>query len=674
MDKTAQYAKAAEFYKQALAEGADPDEARAAYDAAVGRIAAMPDAPVDIAVAPPAQKPLPATQGYPRVPGSLVSDPHASQQLAGATSAAINGATFGFGDNMAEMIRPGIGKQMRVDAAAFNDEHPILSPAIEIGAGVATGAGLKNIAAKGLPYVSKAADAINKSAMLQGGLAGIGANDDGSAGNKLASGATNAVIGGALGRILGGVTGGAAKVISRARGERADTWGGRQAVKVFAKRLGKGNITPEVLAQAGDATTGSDARIIDNAGVAGERLGRSVRTWGGAAGDKMDDWATKRLRTAPDRMVDAVYQGESPDNIHEMTQTFIELAREKSTPFYERFRRLPAVNDPKIEEQLAGNKLFRDAQALVVDKLSNMEPADKAAILGPHWASIGPDEIVRLRTPAYLDAVKKAAGDIVYSRKTALGGFFPDAWSIEKKALSRFTNRLGEVFKESDGTPVYNIARGMWSGEIEMQEALQDGVKAIAENVHSDKIPSMMKGMTPAEIDLFKRGAKAQMRDVIERGGLKPGSTEHRAFLKRVDAIFQEDANPILTQIRDEVAGTRTAQFVQGGSSTASTVADAVNPLALESSNVWGSGIYNPTRAFTNVAGRIAASKVGAPLSASARNAMADMLLSKANDPKVVKLLMKELAAQATGKTVRRTLQGPLAAETAYGFFRRPQE
>jgi hypothetical protein len=43
VDKAAQYAEAAALFKQAVAEGADEAQARAAYDAAVARIAAIPD-------------------------------------------------------------------------------------------------------------------------------------------------------------------------------------------------------------------------------------------------------------------------------------------------------------------------------------------------------------------------------------------------------------------------------------------------------------------------------------------------------------------------------------------------------------------------------------------------------------------------------------------------------
>lgn len=729
MDKAAQYAKAAELYKAALAEGTDPEEARAAYDAAVARIAAAPDAPQASAPAasPTVVKPL--------------SD---REKLVGRVRAGAGGMSYGYADEAEGAVRAALDPnldyktardQVRNEQARYQAQAPWENVGLEIAGGALTSGGLKAAFKNGSGALARGAVNLatggagkglaTRAASLvgAGALAGTGASTAEDAGGIAADAAMGGVAGGVIGMLSTAVgqqvgtqltrlrgsglarsigkagdavqrsmgiarqsttslAGRAADALTRLagramsdvpEGELAPTWAGRRAVAALTRRS-NGQITPEVLEQAGGYNTAQGATILDNMGHEGERIARGLRTRGGPAGTKIDTWAESRLRTAADKMTDAVYSGETPDNVAQITRTIAQRAKDVSKPLYDKFRSLPPVYDDQIEEMLKERPLFQEAVKDAVRNIKNKNPKDRLEILGQHVV-LPDDEMATLRTPGFLDAVKKAAGDIVYSRKDpAAGGLKPNAIADEKAALKDFTNRLDEVFKDKEGQPIYKLARDAWAGETELNEAVKDGMRVIENNVHYNEIPFIMQDMSGSERDMFKRGVKAQIFNVIERGGLKPGSTEQRAFIKRVEAALGDDAREVMTRIRDEVAAVRTAQNIKLGTQTADKNLEAINPFAPETSNAWAAGFYNPTRAVANVVGKFTGDRLAAPIGRETSLEAANMLLSPANDPRVTRLILSDMAARNAGRKMAGPAGAALSAETSYGFFRRPPE
>lgn len=721
MDKAQQYAKAAEFYKQALAEGADADEARAAYDAAIARIAAMPEA-----------KPV--------APASAPSE-SLGDFAKGTTRAVGQGVTFGFGDNLEAGVRalsPDVTykdalSNVRNEQAQFADKHPVVNVGAEIAGGLATGGALRAAAKKGLSMVagklvpqaieggvsalSNAGLGLSNSALAQGAVAGVGAGNA----ETLSGDVLNAGIGGGLGwglgNVIGKVGGKAAEIMQRARGtetaraigqagdqvqstmvsvlpsgnpagkladkavgqvgkwmsdlpqgERAPTLAGRRAVTVLANRMGQGKITPDVLDIAGGANTAQGATILDNMGVQGERTARGLRTLGGEAGEMIDNFAIKRARTYPDRMVDAVRNGKQIDNIVQASKDFIEARKLASTPLYDQFRAMPPIaDDPVIEKLLKRPSMKAAMKQAVINERESGTPVQFMQVMVN-----GKAKKIPVRTPAFLDAVKKAADGKIYTGKTVEGGIAPETLNKMRDTRKEFVARLDDIFVDGQGNKVYKEARDAWAGPTALKAAMNNGKDAMLKAIDPEEMADDLMNMSQSELEMYQRGAAAGIRNRLSEGGLKPGSTEHRAFIDRVENAFGQDANMVLTKIRDEVAATRTAGFITNNSASIDKSVDVVDELVPEKSSVWASALYNPLRTASNLAGRYVGSKI--PLFRDTRTETAKLLLSPADNESVIKMLASEYATQGMGKTVSNRVRGPMAAETAFGFFRRPPE
>lgn len=717
MDKAAQYAKAAEFYKQALAEGADADEARAAYDAAIARIAAMPEA-------------KPATPAA--APSETVGD-----FAKGATRAVGQGVTFGFGDNLEAGVRalsPDVTykdalSNVRNEQAQFADKHPVVNFGAEVAGGLATGGALRSAAKKGLSMVagklvpqaieggvtalSNAGTRLSNSALAQGAIAGVGAGNAETLGGDVLNAGIGGVAGGILGSAIGKAGGTITEMAERARGtaaarkigqlgdqvqstmvnaipstnpvgrladkavgkigalmsdtplgERAPTLAGRRAVTALVNRMGQGKITPDVLNfaggnVAGGMNTASGATILDNMGVVGERTARGLRTVGGEAGEMIDNFATTRQRNQVERMTDALYNGKSIDDVVQMTDDFIKERGLQSTPLYEQFRAQPPVYTPKLED-LFERPLFKKAMSKA-DEYQKNAGVKQAMVITPNGGT------QKLYSPDYLDSVKKLLDDIIYKGKQpGEGGMGPGEMRQAKELREEFVQEVDRI------VPYYKAARDAWAGPTALKGAMEDGIEAANSSVTPEALRKEFSSLSSSEQELFQRGYIDQLRQRLENGGLKPAATEQRAFLKRIDAVFGKDANLMLTRLRDEVAATRTANFLATGSQTTDKGAEAIDALVPEKSNAWAQALFNPYRAVSNVAGKALANRI--PLFRNTRTETAKMLLSPQDEASVLRMLAGEFGVQDAGKKVSNSVRGPMAAETSYGFFRRPPE
>ena len=140
-----------------------------------------------------------------------------------AAIAAVQGATFGFGDNIVNLLDPKgkAGEEMRTREQLFRSQHPYLDPVLNVAGGLASG-GLAARALKALGLVGDAST-IGQAAK-QGAVAGAsfgalqGAGDaDGPNESRLGGAARGAGIGAVTGGLLGAGTGGVAAAIDPAR-------------------------------------------------------------------------------------------------------------------------------------------------------------------------------------------------------------------------------------------------------------------------------------------------------------------------------------------------------------------------------------------------------------------------------------------------------------------------
>lgn len=681
MDKAAQYEQAAALYKQAVAEGADEAEARAAYDAAVSRIAAMPDAPAQAQEGAANASGSPETpqnesgvlsgikdaaRGVARMAGSMSPLAMIGREVGqnktarGAISTAVQGATFGLADEALGAIDPSKQEMMRSDVADFAKANPGTAFGLNVAGGMAAGAGLKSLAGAGVPLASKAAALLNNSAAAQGALAGFGMSE-GDVGDRLGGAVGGGIVGGAIGGLAGAVSGKAAQALARRReGTRQPTLAAQRALTALAKRVEESQIGTDALAEAGAKNAAQGARLVDNMGVVGERAARGVRTLGGSAGEKIDDAMMARLRQYPERVVDALYTGRSIENIIETTDDMVKARQEAARPLYERFRQQPSASVPEIDNLLK-RPLFKKAVALANDYQANTgKSLPKIAL---------PEGDTRtLYSPEYLDNIKKSLDDIIFKgRQPGEGGMGPGAMAQAKELRAEFVNVLDKVF------PDYAAARNAWAGPTALKEALEDGVEAARSKVSPEELAKDVARLSDSEREMFQRGFLDKLRQVANEGGLKPATTEGRNFIKRIEVAFGDDAGALLSRLRDEVAAQRTATNITKGSITASAANDIFDELNPQNAGVARSLFTRAGRA--NLVDKLV-ERGTTPFLKSTREEMANLLLSPADDAEVLKKIAGEIKARGQYGPVSRQVKptGAAALETSYGFFRGPRD
>lgn len=678
MDKQAQYAEAASLFEQMKAAGVPEPEARSLYDAAVARIAALPDQPTTPAApvaAPQSPQNVPGnTQGAPsvlRAAGGLIgaargdfsglSTAAQSPTVRGALGTAVDGATYGFGDELVGIGNPAAKEAMRTDVANFARENPLASFALNTAGGIATGGGLASLGKAGIPLASRAAGLIGKSAIAQGALAGAG-SAEGGAQDRLMPALTGGVVGGAMGAVAGKVAGKAAQALARRReGATMPTMAGRRALSSLAQRVDDSEVGIDGLIEAGAKNTAQGAAIVDNLGVPGERMLRGIRVVGGKPAETIDNVMNARLRQYPERIVDALYNGQSIENVVQTTDDLVAQRAEAARPLYKQFRAQPSAFIPEVDALLQ-RPLFKKAVALAEDFQANTG-------VTPPKIALPNGKTRPLHSPEFLDNVKKALDDIIYKgRQPGEGGMGPGAMAQAKQLRSEFVERLDKAF------PDYKAARDVWAGPTALKEAMEDGIEAAGGGGTPEMLQKTLSTMGESEREMFRRGFVDQLRQQVEKGGIKPAKTEQRDLIKRIDAVFGDDANMILTRLRDEVAANRTATTITKGSQTADKQADVMgelNPAGQHLSRLF----FLPQRFKADVLDNLLSAATN-PFDRATRQELTSLLLSPADNADILKKLAAEVGAQRTAtRTAARTKPaGAAFIETGAGFFRAPRD
>lgn len=365
MTKEQLYQRAAELYRQAVADGADEAQARAKYDAAVARIASMPDVPAPsngTASAPTAK----ATQETPR------TDYGFGRSLA-------QGATFGFADEIeagAKSLLPGRTydeevADIRAGKARYEAENPKKAFVGEMVGGLLTSA----VPVVGVARVAQGASRARQVAAMMGtgaassGLSGLG-TAEGSIEQRLPRAGQAAAVGAVLAPVVGAAVGKVAE--SRmARGAanlaRRGVNAARGAADDVPEMLPKA--TEKALRYAGRAferDRGSLPDVLGTAGEAGDlvfnRGGRSVamatrvsQAIPSEATDQVPRAIAAQLDDEPGRVIDALSRatgrplGNADTRMLELSDEAARMAR----PHYEPMHGQVFGDDPDLDALLS---------------------------------------------------------------------------------------------------------------------------------------------------------------------------------------------------------------------------------------------------------------------------------------------------------------------------------
>lgn len=493
--------------------------------------------------------------------------------LSVAREAIGQGAGFGFGDEAEALITsllPGRKsyseelQRIRGEMGEFGEAYPKTVLASQLAGGLASGAGLARGALAGAKGASSVAQALTKSAALQGALGGAGASDEGLA-NRLVGAGGGAVLGGALGKVGGAVAGKGAQMLARgAAKESAGVAAIREALD--AQKMGPSTLREKATQMAAAAP---EARAMDVLGEPGVRIARRLQAIGGEAGQDIGSAMTARAEARPERLQQALTRttGKAQENLLETVDEIATRRKDVAGPLYEEVKQQAPVVSDQLETFIASRKSLRDADRKARELMEEagipLPTMDTAAGTAP------------LRTPEYLDYMKRALDDQLYNgKRPGPGQLGYTEQRLVQDTRKEFVDMLDMM------VPGYKAARDAWAGETALLNALETGQEFAAKKITANDLTKALRGMSASEQEFVQRGWLDVQRERISDNLLRPSEIKTPKYREKVQALFGEQADDILSALDAEMQLGANASSIMGGSRTAPLQQDIAQELA----------------------------------------------------------------------------------------------
>ena len=645
---TTEYATLADQFRRATANATSDDDRkriRALYDQAV----------TDVALANRREAEERRTTRAPAetAPARLSG----WQQFRGATRAAGQGLTFGFGEEaeaLARSMLPGrtYGEEVskvRGEMQQYQQAYPKTAIASEI-AGAAIPAVLTwgaSAPASGAGITARVASTVGRSAALQGALSGAGAAEGGPLA-RLAGGTVGATTGGVIGKVGDAGAGKVGRALERVRlGGPPRPDAGIAAATRMAERAGITDL-PTAIRQAAE-TAPAETRIMDVLGTPGRRLASGVRLAGGRPGQAVEATMEQRLAEAPSRLLRGLETtGRSAENLTATVDDIIAQRQAQAKPLYDQLKAAPPVMSQELENMIARRPSLQQAQRDAV-KLAAEDGVQLPTIDTP----AGP---MPLRTPEMLHYMKLALDDMIdIGKKPGEGG-------LGKTTLGKIAKTKNEFLEIVDSqVPVFKQAREAWAGPTALKAAVEDGAQAAKSKVNVDALAKEVQDLSPSEQEFYRRGYLQTIRDRIDDMGLKPQEIRSAGFEKRMQAVFGDEADAIVNALRQETDLTTAGQALVRGSQTAERTQD----IAGIEGGVFSGRVIRATGEKVRTAARAAEaieSRLRAGLSETRRGQVAKTLMTRAQEAEpIISALNREAAAFRRGEQARRVVATPLS-------------
>lgn len=515
-----------------------------------------------------------------------------NQSDKGPSLAAWEGATFGFGDEIDAAIAGGVtgaknlatralgGKpaysageafnavenQERVNAAAYETNHPMANFASELFGGLLTGGG----PAKGfIEGGGSVASRMGRSALTgagYGALAGAGSGQ----GEDFVSGSYNRLKGALeaspLGAAIGLVPGAAAELTGPAK--RAMGYAGRAFRSVFQSIAGKTpedaikTMKPEELKKVQEQALNYVKQVIDQSGgkvenltkdtahlqgkpvTSAEAIGRvgqnqlaSIARRSGETPDLTESQLRQRGQEAPERIRDdlAKASGVAPESVQGSFDKGSTALRTKAAPLYEKAYAEPAPKDNKVLNELMTRPSMKKAiiHAAQIAKEEGRNPADE------------------LKNPTIqtLDYVKRGLQDVLDKYKTISGHLdLNNEGRAIQKTLREFRE---EMFKIS---PAYKEAVAAGGEPLQLEEAYKAAPKLMSLSTSEDAFNKTIHKMTPAQREATKGGWVNNVYEGLRSGKMKPKDTQTENFQHKARVLLGVDkADEFISHIQQEL-------------------------------------------------------------------------------------------------------------------------
>lgn len=668
-DYAKEYADLANLYKRASAKATSPNDAKAIqrdYDDAVREIAVEQQREAQMAK-PKTAAPRPLTM---------------AEEAKGPLRAAAQGLTLGFGEEIEALpyAVPGgetsaqARQRIRGEMARYREARP----AVDIGANIAgavglgylTG-GLSTTAAPGASLLQRAATVVPRvvrSPLASGIVAGAGTAEGG-----IPERMAGATVGGIAGKSMGYAGGKAAGAIGRAL-ERA-----QQGVKIAGPGVGTTTIArlaqqygiedlPAALRAAQEAAP--EARVMDVLGTPGQRAATGIRLIGGRPGQVIERAMTERVESAPQRLMQALgATGRKRENIVRAVDDLIEEGDIASKPLYQAFEQSEEKAIPKLDAILEtpfGRQVIERARRIAGNERRQFIEPGIPARPSPVLNELGqPARIVAAEPAKYnprtLDDIKKAMDAVIYDGKygrveAGQGGVSPVELQAIKKLRRQFINAVDSAYPET-----YAAARQTWAGSYAARTALEDGIEAAGKRINPDALAKSIAELEPSEQEFFRRGFIERIAQRIDDNQLKPSEISSEGFRKRMQSVFGNEADDIVTTLREQTKLTQSGQRIMAGSPTAERqrdIADIEGPLVSgKFIRAFGERVRTAARAA-----EAAESRFRAPLSELKRMRVATSLMRPVSEAEsIAQSLRREQEALRRGERYRQMVESPLS-------------
>lgn len=481
--------------------------------------------------------------------------------IEGLSMSAVQGLTFGFGDEALGRILPGSVDDYRADLSRWAAEHGKLNLLGELVGGLATGAG--SLAMKG---AARVAPTIARSVGM--GVAGGAAAGAGNTTGGLSERAKAAIFGGAfggaftgglagMGRVVGSITRPAARAAldsslpetvaesvqhaTPGLGSAAD-----HAREIVWRALGADGIetADDLLARIDDmAVTGTPVTLADVGGPRLMKLAAEASASRTPAQQQFIETVMERQASQGDRtlgsMVQSVFRGTrlGTQNAHEATEMLAQRQGELAQPMYaaahqqtvelsERSRAI--MRTPEFQEAWARAKSIADresfagrahANALEVPSLPTNNLREQMAArmreLGAPedriLAQISqiPEEFPANVPVRGLDYMQRGLRQVIER------GLKQDG-TLDSKDASNLRSMLNEILTEVDEkVPAFGAARLTYRGFESAQDAIELGRTMSRTKIHPTLMQRQMSEMTPGDRAFARLGYIQDLSDQI---------------------------------------------------------------------------------------------------------------------------------------------------------------
>lgn len=506
----------------------------------------------------------------------------------GAGDAALQGMTMGFSDEIGalkDQIVNGSGysanlRDRRLAQQMYERENPGAALSAEFG-GAATVSLIPGVGAYNLMRAPAVAARLGPMAARYGGAAVTGAVTGGITGagtaeeGKRLEGATRgAVTGAVLGpAVTGGVqlfgkgaqltrdvtagipiVGPTVGAVTGAVGATTDFT--RRAQEKLLQAIKRDNLTPEEIMLARNVLGDKPETLIERSGTNTLGLADVATKYPGEAKRLATALAEERMGGQGERIVSDLTQAFRVQGDPRQVARALEQKRAKdATPLYQQaYAEGAQIADPRIAGfmQLPA---FQRAYGIA----RRLAQYDGVAL------PKDPRKLTEFNLQT-LDYVKRGLDDVLYQAKMpGPGGTGRTEYAKIADSYNQFVGTLDQL------VPTYAQARAAWAGPTAMKEALEAGQKVTS--LRATEVQDLMAKMSPAEVEQFKLGALAGIRQrMLEAADGRDlvkvvyGSPEKRAVLQRLVG----DEFPVLeSRFLRERAIRRTDDTVRGNSRTA---------------------------------------------------------------------------------------------------------